>query len=216
MFNNWISRKEREREKKKDLVCSIYWFLWCKYSHQGWFQDTKITAPKVALGRMCTISSREWVWTGSSTLLGQLMLWGKTRNDESMWKSACPREHAWSLLSPMLRWGLQRGPIRKQQEAVLDWVLTRHGLFGMCLFEGDKPFVAMAGWVSHLGPFSQRGQRLRQWRSVGIGFFIIVLLRGEGKAFLGMLSWQLSTCEVCQIAAINPKSNLVKYNDESC
>lgn len=38
-------------QELKTLICSIWQFLWCKYSHWGQFQATNVMLPKVEPGR---------------------------------------------------------------------------------------------------------------------------------------------------------------------
>lgn len=51
--------------KKKALVHGIFRFLWCKYSHHGWFEATNVPTQNAALGR----DSHCWLCVPAATYL---------------------------------------------------------------------------------------------------------------------------------------------------
>lgn len=42
--------------KQTNLVCSVCWFLWCKYSHYGWFQAINVLSWRAEWERASTVA----------------------------------------------------------------------------------------------------------------------------------------------------------------
>ena len=122
-------------EKTKAPVCSACWFLWCNFSHRGWFAATIMRVLKEGPGKLCPC---ELGWAGSSTPWANSRLWGGSYgNQHPQQGPPFPRDGSWE------------DPTGKQQEAVREWLLTTHCVSWHLSSYGTKH---LSRWLLNLPP----------------------------------------------------------------